>query len=693
MAAQWFTPSQLAALSLPGLPKTDRAIQLRARRENWAGRKRAARGGGFEYPVSSLPPEAQAALIGKALKAAPIEPAKPSLPCVPSAAILRSYQRQTMEARAALLAEIDRLVLEGFSQGRAINRLVELAAADELRPDLSALIPAANARAGNGRTLSRRSLYRWISERARAEGNALALAPAAPAEADIPVWAGPLMDFYARPSKPSLAWAVEELAKKLPDGGPSYDQARRFLARLNVIDRNAGRMGPRALKSFRAYVARGIEELWPTAVYVADGHTFDAEVAHPRHGRPFRPEVTTIIDVFTRRIVGWSVGLAENKWDVTAAAVNAFTTSGPCDIWYTDNGSGFVNQLWDDHLTGLIARLSITKKNGLPYNSQARGVIERSHRTVLVSAAKTLPTYMGAAMDGEARNRAFKVTRKDIRTSGRSRHLLDWAEFIELVAETIRHYNAHPHSTLAKIRDPETGRRRHQSPDEVWAEWIAKGWSPDVVPEAEAVDLFRPYEKRRTNRALVELFGNSYFAPELEGFHGEDVLVGYDTTDASRVWVRALDGRFIAVAKFEGNKRSFFPVSVAEQARERRAAGRLARLDAHRAEVMAELRPETLLEHQPSTPLPSDVLDLAAIQLEALTVPAEPEPQHFDAAGRPLFRTDVEWVNWLARHPDRVTDQDRSGLRDALRSPSFRMELEMNGVAATTLETLLEKAA
>jgi putative transposase len=156
-------------------------------------------------------------------------------------------------------------------------------------------------------------------------------------------------------------------------------------------------------------VARDVSELWPTAVYVSDGHCFDAEVAHPRHGRPFRPEVTTVIDVFTRRIVGWALGLSENSWDVTAAAGNAIPTAGDCDIWYADRGRGFNNHLWDDNLTGLIARLSITKTNALPYGSQARGVIERSHQSALVCAAKLLPTYMGAAMDAEARQRAFQT--------------------------------------------------------------------------------------------------------------------------------------------------------------------------------------------------------------------------------------------------------------------------------------------
>lgn len=695
MNGQWYSPAQIAAMKLPGLPGK-RAIQIKAKKEGWQGVKK---GNGIVYPVSVLPPEAQDALRKRAIKARSSElvaQAAATAVAQIDPTNLKTYQRDTMQARAAILAHIDALVLDGASQSKAINTVVAMAKDGTLPAELAELVLVANARAGNsarakgGRTLSRTTLYDWLKARELAGGKAVALAPAAPAEDPIPEWAGPLMDLYARPTKPSLAWAVEELGKKLrADLVPSYDQARRFLLKLDTITRNAGRMGPRSLKSYRAYVARDTSELWPTAVYVADGHCFDAEVAHPRHGRPFRPEITSVVDVYTRRIVGWAVGLSENKWDVSAAAVRAFTTCGVCDIWYADNGPGFNNRLWDDELTGLVARLSITKKNSLPYNSQARGVIERLHQTVWVTAAKRLSTYMGAAMDGEARQRSFKRTRKDIALAGSSRLLMDWSDFAEFCEHLVGAYNDHPHSELPKTRDPVTGRKRHMSPNEMWADAEAKGWKADVVSDAEADDLFRPYERRQTRRALVELFGNSYFAPALEGFHGEDVMVGYDVADASRVWVRALDGRFITVAKFEGNKASFFAKSVAEQAREQRALGRLKRNDAHRAEIMAELDPDTLLAHQPAVHFSPEALAEATVLVEAMTNPTPaPQPQ-VTADGRPLFGTDVEWVQWLLSHPEKVTAQDVEGLRTSMRSPSFALELEMNGVAATTLNTLI----
>ena len=61
--------------------------------------------------------------------------------------------------------------------------------------------------------------------------------------------------------------------------------------------------------------------------------------------------------------------------------------------------------------------MNIRKENSIAYNSQARGIGERIHRTIWVRAAKELPTYMGADMDPQAKQAVFKKTRQDIAKS------------------------------------------------------------------------------------------------------------------------------------------------------------------------------------------------------------------------------------------------------------------------------------
>ncbi|MBF0095658.1 MAG: hypothetical protein HQL34_14070, partial [Alphaproteobacteria bacterium] len=155
------------------------------------------------------------------------------------------------------------------------------------------------------------SLYRWIGDRTAASSPA-ALAPKAVPEADIPVWASAFITLYQRPTQPGIAEVLDDKNWPTDVAKPSYDQARRLVKSMDAVSRNMGRMGLRALRAFKAFRARDVSKLWPGAAFIGDGHTFKREVAHPVSGRPMRPEVTVILDIFTRKWVGWSLDLAEN---------------------------------------------------------------------------------------------------------------------------------------------------------------------------------------------------------------------------------------------------------------------------------------------------------------------------------------------------------------------------------------------
>lgn len=540
----------------------------------------------------------------------------------------------------------------------AIRAVIGMASTGTLPNHLQPLVAVANAKAGIGgtRSLSRSSLYRWLDD---AKAGVTGVAPKARNGSTIPPWAPALLSLWQQPQKPTLAAALDKLCSALPPHvlPPSYSQARRFLDKMSVRDREAGRMGPREHKSVRAYVKRDTSQMWPGDAYTADGHTLDAEVAHPAHGRAFRPELTTVLDIATRRAIGWSAGLAESTWAVLDALRHACLQGGIPSIFYVDNGSGYKNAVIGDEATGFMGRLGITISHSLPYNSQARGVIERAHQTIWVKGARELPTYMGADMDREAKQKVYKLTRADIKAVGTSRMLMAWADFVTWCEQQVEAYNNRPHRSLPKIRDPHTGKLRHQTPMEAWQQAGQEGWQPTLVLEDEAADLFRPYKDCITRRALVQLFSNSYFHPDLEHYHGETVRVGYDIHDASRVWVRDRAGRLICVAEFEGNKRSYFPQSFMEQAAQKRAEGRIKRAEARIEEAQAELQPPQLLEHQPAEVVPMPIF----AQRQAITVDnvvTLPEPHESDTPARPMFETDAAKYRWLLRNPEYTTRDD-----------------------------------
>lgn len=666
---QWYSAAELAEMKLPGMPTTKRNMNEKASREAWPRQQRSGRGGGWEYQPSA---EVMAILKERALHsmvhalpaklqsetAISAKPAAVPVATMPAAAALKDWQRQVRDARMAICAEVRRLAEVGGTE-RAIRTVIGLADQGKLPEHLQRMVSVANAKAGQSRTLSRTSIFRWLG------GD---LVPKQRDNSTIPAWATFLLALYRQPQKPSLAYCIEQLPNLLPAGVamPSYDAANRFLKKLSKTEVQRGRMGSREIKNIKPFVRRDTSQMWPGDAYTADGHTFDAEVAHPMHGKAFRPEITTVLDISTRRAVGWSTGLAESTWAVLDALRHACLIGGIPAIFYVDNGSGYKNAAMSNEATGFMARLSISITHSLPYNSQARGIEERSHQSIWVRGAKMLSTYMGEPMDREAKQKAFKVTRADLKNTGNSRLLMPWQEFVQWCQDQVDAYNNRPHSALPKIRDENTGKRRHQTPNEAWAQAVAEGWKPTPVEANEADDLFRPYKEAKTNRAEIRLFGNTYFHPDLEHYHGETVRVGYDIHDAGRVWVREQSGRLICVAEFEANKRSYFQQSFIEQAAQKRAQGRIKRAQVKIDEAQEELDAPLLIEHQAAIELPrmeiqaaSDIGILAAnpdVRISAINVIEMPKPK----ATRPMFDTDASKYRWLMSNSDQMTREDES---------------------------------
>jgi len=576
------------------------AVQKRSIKEGWAYREQTVRGGKKRlFPISSLPKPVRETLQTARLSSIQLDlfvsssgantthtAAAPalsggtvttttvaaglSIPC----ADLTDAQRQERDARTGIVAAIHRFQAKsGCSQEAAITTLLTLARTGNADPIINNALRLARdprGRAGDGLP-SVRTIKRWLS--------AKDLAPKAPkADMSIPPWAATFLRLYQVPQKPSVDSAYADACHVWNDQErPSIHQVRRFLGKLGTVTRERGRMGPRELKNIQPFIRRSFDQLEPNDVWSADGHTFDAEVQHPLHGRPFRPEITSIIDIATRRVTGWSVDLAESGLAVVDAIRYGVTRVGIPAIFYVDNGSGYKNAMMLDETTGLMGRLRISMENSLPYNSQARGVIERLHQTLWVTAAKQLPSYIGAAMDREARLEQFKLSRKALKSGG-TMPLIPWDVFVAFVEDKVAAYNARPHRTL-----------KGSSPDLVWRAFELRGWNPESVTDDAIATLFRPRVTRVIQRGEINLFGNRYFSRELTEFHGTNAQIAYDIHDPMKVWVYTPEGRLICEAEADGNRRHYFPVPVVQQARERRAKGRLARVDAKREEILEEL--------------------------------------------------------------------------------------------------------
>ena len=653
-----YSAQELAGLQLPGLPGTERNIRALADRESWQANEVPARGRtGIrkEYSIAVLPPVARQALLERklivssspattagVLPAAPVPLTLAGL-LMPRCADLTDHQRLERDARAGVVAAIRRYQVEaGCSQEAAMQTLLTLAAsgrADPLVVKSLQLARDGRGRKGAGAGLpSIRTLKRWIA--------APDLTPrVAQRDMTIPPWAKAFLERYQQPQKPSIEAAYRDACNAWNGAEqPSIHQVRRFLDKLGTVTRERGRMGPRELKNIQPFIRRDFSHLEPNDIWTADGHCFDAEVQHPLHGRPFRPEITAILDIATRRCVGWSIDLAESGTAVADAIRYAAEKNGIPAIFYVDNGSGYQNAMMKDETTGLMARLGIDMRHSIAYNSQARGVIERAHQTIFVQAAKQLPSYIGAAMDREARLAQFKVTRKALKHGG-AIPLIPFDVCVQFIDARINTYNAKAHRSL-----------KGTSPDLSLRAFEARGWAPHSLKPEDTDTLFRPRVTRTIQRAEINLFTNIYFARELAEFHGIDAQIAYDIHDPSRIWVYTPEGRFICEAQANGNRRHYMPVPVVQQAREKRAKGRLARVDAKRDEILEELHGAPALAAPASSQivLGGRVIDadsLAAQAFDSVCEIAQVE-QTVDTGKPAISRSDRtpadNYADWLA---------------------------------------------
>lgn len=698
MAKQYFSVSELLDMQNPYLPKYRPHLIAKAKRELWKSRPKAGRGGGLEYSFDSLPKDAQDYILNQKSSACIeiIEAEKNEI--VQKQAVifdnLLPYQRGVLEARAIILAEIDALA-QVCGINNAIAKFKEQIANDSLRPETKAALLKANGKSGNKIKISRATIFNW-RKAVKEAGTTLALTVKEMPKANWPDWGDTLLNFWQRPQNPSLQSCLDEVIKiRGEENSPSYSAAQRFIKKLPSLVREKGRMGTREIKKIKAFVKRDTSKLWPTAVYTADGHTFDAEIEHPFTGKPFRPEITTVVDVYTRKVVGWSVDLNERTNSVYAALAMSIKSHGIPSIWYVDNGKGFNNKFFDDSIVGLLARLNISKKNSIAYNSQARGIGERIHRTIWVRAAKELPTYMGADMDPQAKQAVFKKTRQDVAKDGGSNLLMRWADFIKFCQQHVDWYNNRPHSSLPIMIDEQTYKKRNYTPSEFWNKAVYEGFVADNLTPAEANSLNRFFEIRKTSRGTVTWLGNTYSSVALRAYDGRKVAICYELNDASKIWIHEFNeysenklGKQICVASF-CHAVDYFPQTAFEHRDLKRLNGKIKRLQKHVDDAKDEYNhcfieapvQTDLEEFIPVIETPKSLTE----QIAAPTIKLLPNE-------RPVFSDDVSMINWLLSHPDDLTGNDKIYLNNLIQKPEYISLLDAEDISVNQVKTLIKTA-
>ena len=253
-------------------------------------------------------------------------------------------QRLCESSRRGVLAAVERVMAEaGVSKEAAITTVLTQAKMPGFEHIEKLFSLAADGRGGGGKLPSPRTIKRWFAAR---ECNSLA-PKISQKDMNVPSWLPLFLECYRLPMKPSVTEAYRFFLRRLESDGnkcPSIHTVRRWLGKVGNVERERGRRGARDLKNILPHKRREFMHLKPAAIYTADGHTFDAEVLNPLSGLPFRPEITTVLDVGTRRCMGWSVGLAESRFTVLEALSHA-SRAAIGALWYVDWGIGHGKRL------------------------------------------------------------------------------------------------------------------------------------------------------------------------------------------------------------------------------------------------------------------------------------------------------------------------------------------------------------
>lgn len=545
---EWWTPAELAALSLPDLPNTVAGVNLHADRKAWrtaareypknpdgVWRKRAGRGGGYEYRIDVLPVTARTALVMRAKKTAPT-------------------RDQRAEAKAALSREerwrwFDSLPDSKKAQARikleALQAVDALAVAGTER-DFAMMMVAGQMK------VTRRTLYNWAAEVhgiERADWLPF-LAPQqagrqAEAECSPEAWEC-FKGLYLRQEQPTATKCYRDLEKIAKDRGwtiPSRKTLERRLAKLDRATMVYFRQGPEALKRLYPAQQRDRTALHALEAVNADGHKWDVWVKWP-DGTIARPVMAAWQDLYSGLTLSWRVDRSETKEVVRLAFGDVVETYGIPDHIVLDNGRAFASK-WltggtetryrfkvkEEDPTGLFPSFGCEVHWATPYAGQSKP-IERMFRDFCQDIAKDIRlagAWTGNTVANKPENYGSKAIPLEV--------------FLQVVSEGIAEHN----SRIGRRTGACAGKLSFQQA-------FAASYEVSPIRQAtpEQARLFLLASELVTARrpdGAVHLFGNRYWCEALVDAMGRKVVGRFDP-DALHAGIHIYrpDGAYLAFA-------------------------------------------------------------------------------------------------------------------------------------------------
>lgn len=617
-----YSISELLALDLSCLPKTDRGLQKKAKKENWLSRPRSGRGGGLEYAFDSLPKAVQLEISARQT-AQLMKASQPQAVAVVKTERdleqLTHKDRLRVDNRLLLCLLVEQYALELGSQDKALDFVSDLSKKSAL-PVLNGLDyndVCANAKASRagGVGIGKRKLHEWVIEHKKASTPTQRLAHLAPAKQGRPsldvmsmAWLMDFMAVYRNPNGLSVAVAYRIFAtgygeKVGVDNVPSLAQVRSAMNKLPTYFTQRGRMTGSQYKQLLPYIKRDWNApfIKNNDIWVGDGHSLKLKVKHPVSQGGITPELTVIMDAPSRYIVGFSLSYSENGFAVLDALAMGLKNFGVPAIYYSDNGGGQTNEMLDNAVTGVLPRLGITHLTGLPANPQGRGIIERFMKGVPKLIAQSFESYYGKDGDKETVRKNLyaiasyskavvngKVTGEMTDLQKRGEKITPtWQELYDTVQVAIEWYNHnHRHKSLGGMTPAEKRAELaniHQN-EPIW------------LKEIELNELVLPVVERVASRGMVKVKDDYYFSRLLLDFDGKTVYLHLNQHDLSQVIIKDKDGVYICTAIKNANTVPAFSEQTVSQANVNRVKGAIKRKENQVKQLKAQIAENKVIE-------------------------------------------------------------------------------------------------
>lgn len=523
-AQEWWTAEEIAAASLPDLPATKRGVNMHADRLRWrevgamAARRRAGKGGGWEYNWQLFPERAKRQM----LQAAAVLAATPKPPV-----------RQSRDEAWAWYEALPQSVKD-----KAIARLkiIQQVEALEVMQDRGRHLAAVEVAKISG--TGTRTIWTWFQmiEGVRGDDRLPYLAPRNRAAVAwtrskdfSPEFFEVLKADFLRLGPIPFADSYRRAVKIAENNGwdvlPERTMRRVMDRRVSKLSQVLARQGVEALQRLYPPQVRDKTALAPLEAVNADFHKFDVFVSWPvpNGEKPLisRPQMVAFQDIFSGRVLAWRVDINVNSAAVQLCAGDMIETWGIPEHVLLDNGREFAAKnitggtpnryrfkVKEDDLPGLFTGLDCKIHFATPYHGQAKP-IERAFRDMAKSIA--LDPRLAGAYTGP------HTQAKPEDYGSRAIPLLD---FMRVLAEGIEEHNTR------------IGRRSEVAYGRSFAQVFDEAYPTAPIRKATEAQrrlwLLGAEGVRAKDTGAVWFQGNEFYADWLHEHAGARLIIRFD---------------------------------------------------------------------------------------------------------------------------------------------------------------------